>query len=65
VRDLSSLGLREATHAVADGRVLLGGAPYAWEADDMVAWLSSHDAQDGPAVAAERERARFTLAPAA
>jgi len=38
IRDLSKLPLAVASHAVRDGRVLLNGEPYQWEADDMVSW---------------------------
>jgi hypothetical protein len=46
--------------AVASGTVLLDGAPYRWEPDEMVLWLRPR-AQDGAAVAAAREAARFSL----
>jgi len=62
VRDLRALPLLEATRAVAEGRVRLNGEPYAWEADAMVRWLKPQDGGDAAAVAAERERCRFTLA---
>jgi acetoin utilization deacetylase AcuC-like enzyme len=61
VRDLGRLPLTEATRAVAQGRVLLDGAPYAWEADEMVLWLHPHE-MDEAAVIAERERTHFALA---
>jgi len=62
VRDLAHLPLREATAAVSEGRVLLDGAPYAWEADEMVLWLRPAAAAGrGEAVARERERRRFTV----
>ena len=60
VRDLAGVPLPEATSAVAQGRVLLDGKPYAWEPDEMVLWLRPHE-QDPAAVAAAREAARFTL----
>ncbi len=62
VRDLRAVPLLEATRAIADGRVLLNGEPYAWEPEEMVRWRD--DAlrpDDGPAVAAERERSHFTV----
>jgi hypothetical protein len=64
VRDLSHLPLAAATEAVADGRVLLDGEPYAWEADEM-AWWGKRPAEDGraEAVARERDRCRFTVRP--
>jgi acetoin utilization deacetylase AcuC-like enzyme len=63
VRDLSHLPLLEATTLVSDGRVLLDGEPYAWEADEMVYWLRESPAEMGEAEH-ERERVRFTVAPA-
>ena len=64
-RDLREVPLLEATRAVAEGKVLLNGAPYAWEADEMVRWLNPlHDEADRAAIAAEREGSHFTLAPA-
>ncbi len=61
LRDLADLPLAVATSAVADGRVLLDGEPYTWEADDMVALRSTRP--DEAEIAAERERTRFTVAP--
>jgi acetoin utilization deacetylase AcuC-like enzyme len=63
VRDLAGLPLLEATDAVASGRVLLDGEPYAWEADEMALWLKAPAETERDAVIArERERHRFTLA---
>jgi hypothetical protein len=59
VRDLGALPLAEATKVVADGHVRLDGQPYGWEADEMVD-LAARPA-DGDVIAAERERARFTV----
>lgn len=59
VRDLAGVPLLEATNAVAEGRVLLDGRPYAWEADEMVYWLREPIADAGE-VERERERVRFT-----
>ncbi len=39
VRDLAPLPLLEASIALQEGRVRLGGSPYQWEADEMVYWL--------------------------
>jgi len=64
VRDLADAPLLEATIAVDEGRVLLDGAPYAWEADEMVYWLRESPADAGE-VERERERVKFTLRPAA
>lgn len=62
LRDLASLSLLEATHAVAEGRVLLDGEPYGWEPDLMVAWLADPPWREDPvAVDAERHRARFVV----
>jgi len=64
IRDLSGLSLLEATNAMAEGRVRLGGEPYAWEADEMAHWLRAEGARAGE-VDEERERTRFTVAPRA
>lgn len=63
-RDLRAVSLLEATRAIAEGRVQLNGQLYEWEADEMVRWQDGHVPDDGPAVAAERERCHFTLSPA-
>jgi acetoin utilization deacetylase AcuC-like enzyme len=63
VRDLKGMPLLEATLAVADGRVLMNGDPYTWEADEMAYWLRESPAEPGE-VERERERVRFTLLPA-
>jgi hypothetical protein len=61
VRDLGDTPLLEATNLVADGRVLVNGKPYAWEADEMAYWL--RESPDDPGeVARERERVHFTVA---
>jgi acetoin utilization deacetylase AcuC-like enzyme len=59
VRDLTGVPLVEATTAVAQGKVRLDGAPYAWEADEMAHWLREMPADPGE-VERERERVRFT-----
>jgi hypothetical protein len=63
LRDLGPLPLREATAAVSEGRVALGGQPYTWEADDMALWLGAHPetAAHEADVARERERCHFTV----
>ncbi len=62
VRDLARLPLLEATAAVADGRVWLGGSPYTWEADEMaVGWEWSEVAQRDEAIRHERERCSFEV----
>ncbi|HZZ85842.1 MAG TPA: histone deacetylase [Anaeromyxobacteraceae bacterium] len=58
VRDLAGLPLRESTLAVADGRILMNGQPYAWEADEMAFWLEPAE-PDAARVAAERDRVHF------
>lgn len=66
LRDLAPLSLREATTAITEGRVLLDGAPYAWEADEMAFWLKPPAAPDrAREVERERERCHFALAPPA
>jgi acetoin utilization deacetylase AcuC-like enzyme len=62
VRDLADRPLLEATQAVTEGRVLLNGQPYAWEADEMAYWLRESPSDPGEA---EREKLRvhFTVAP--
>ncbi len=59
VRDLAGVPLLEATVALAEGRVRMNGAPYAWEADEMAYWLRESPADAGE-VERERERVRFT-----
>jgi hypothetical protein len=61
-RDLASMPLATASQAVADGQVLVNGEPYQWEASDMVCLLQG-ELNDADAVAAERERVRFVVAP--
>lgn len=56
VQALHGLPLADATRAVAEGRVLLDGAPYQWEADEMVAW-----AEPRPQPAVPMDAARFSL----
>ena len=62
IRDLAPLPLLAATDAVSEGRVLLGGAPYAWEADEMAFW-PKRPTEEGraEAIAHERERCHFTV----
>jgi hypothetical protein len=59
VRDLADVPLVEATTAVDEGKILLDGAPYAWEADEMLYWLREPPAEPAE-VGEERERLRFT-----
>jgi hypothetical protein len=53
VRDLAGFPLAKATQLVVDGKVHLGGAPYDWEADEMVYWL-----RESPSDPSEVERAK-------
>jgi hypothetical protein len=62
VRDLGEVPLLEASQAVADGRVRLRGAPYVWEAEDMVHWLDDRTV-DRTRSREERERVAFTYEP--
>lgn len=62
VRDLAHLPLREASRLLDQGRVLMNGQPYAWEADEMAYWLREPPADAGE-VERERARVRFTVAP--
>ena len=64
IRDLGHLPLLELTRAVAEGRVLMNGQPYGWEADEMVYWLRESPSEPGEA---EREASRvhYTLLPPA
>jgi hypothetical protein len=64
VRDLAAVPLLEATHAVADGRVLLNGIPYTWEADEMAIWLRDVPLDDEDRLR-ERASSSFTIAPRA
>jgi hypothetical protein len=58
VRDLAGVPLVEATLAIDQGKVTMDGAPYAWEADEMISWLREPPG-DVDEVAQERERVRF------
>jgi len=57
---LRGLPLTEATRAVAEGRVLLEGKPYRWEADEMVKWVEPR-AEDRAAVERARASAGFSV----
>jgi hypothetical protein len=61
VRDLAGVSLLEATEAVTAGKVTMNGAPYAWEADEMIYWIRSGLPLDREAVELERARVRFEL----
>lgn len=63
VRDFAGLPLAEVSQAMADGRVLLNGNPYRWEADDMVWWLSPREVGDQAAVEDARQHAQFAVLP--
>lgn len=62
LRDLRRVPLLEVTLAASEGRVLLNGAPYTWEATEMVHWFDGRR-PDLEVVAAERDRCHFTIAP--
>ncbi len=62
VRDLSHLPLLTATTLMSEGRILMDGQPYVWEADEMVYWLGESPAEMGEA---EHERDRVTYSVAA
>jgi hypothetical protein len=62
VRDLASLSLLEATHAVAESRVRLNGVPYTWEPDLMVRWLNPEQHRsDDEEVAKARAHCSFSV----
>jgi hypothetical protein len=56
--------LLELTKAAAEGRLVMNDEPYVWEADEMVYWLREHPTSPAE-IAAERDRVRFRLLPAA
>jgi hypothetical protein len=60
---LKGLPLSDATRAVEEGRVLLDGAPYRWETEEMVKWIEARP-DDRPAIEAAKAKARFSLATA-
>lgn len=62
LRDLRDVPLLEVTLAVSEERVRLDGDPYIWEASEMVHWFDGRR-PDPDVVAAERERAHFTIVP--
>ena len=64
VRDLAATPLRVATQLLADGAVRLDGAPYVWEAAEMLSLVGEAPwpPDRAAAVEAELERVHFTLA---
>jgi len=71
LRDLGHLGRLELSVLLQQERVLLDGAPYAWEPDPMVFWVgeppkyeAAEQRSRAEDIAAAREGARFTLRPA-
>jgi acetoin utilization deacetylase AcuC-like enzyme len=60
LRDLGARPIGDVTRAVAEGRVRCNGAPYRWEAEDMVAWVEAHSTVD-ESTAREAERCSFTI----
>jgi acetoin utilization deacetylase AcuC-like enzyme len=65
LRDLGHRPLAHVTAAMAGGRVRMNGEPYRWEPDLMVQWHTDPPPFDSATVAAERERVRFLIEPAA
>lgn len=62
LRDLKPLGLLEATRAVSEGRVTLNGAPYAWEATDML-YAVDKVPYDKKTIHAVRDASHFRVLP--
>ncbi|MFZ5479625.1 MAG: histone deacetylase [Myxococcota bacterium] len=62
VRDAGDRPLADVSRAVAEGRVRLNGAPWAWQPEVMVYWPERP--RPDARVEATREGARFTLDPA-
>ncbi len=60
LRDFAGVPLLKATLAVAEGRVLMNGEPYTWEADEMVFWLRRRLTDIG-LVDEERRKVRFEI----
>ncbi len=60
LRDLAKVPLRDATLALAEGRVRMNGEPYTWEADEMVYYLDGRK-PDAARVASERDRVKFEI----
>jgi acetoin utilization deacetylase AcuC-like enzyme len=59
--DLGHFPLSELTQGIDQGQVLLNGAPYAWEAGDMVAWTGKvPPARDEALIARAHESSRFS-----
>ncbi|MBI4512269.1 MAG: histone deacetylase [Deltaproteobacteria bacterium] len=59
VRDLAHLTLLQATLAVVEGRVVMNGSRYSWEADDMALWLNGRQ-EDRASVEEELSRVHFS-----
>ncbi len=64
MRDLADLPLLEATHAIADGQVLMDGQPFRWEPGAM-AYLFEEPEDFDVRVGEIRDRVRFTLSASA
>ena len=60
VRDLEAVPLLAATRGLAEGRVTMNGAPYAWETEEMVRFLKPRE-EDRTAIEAEKARVKFQL----
>lgn len=62
LRDLAHVPLLEVTKAASEGRLLMNGEPYTWEADEMIFWIGPSRLDD-QLVEAERSRVSFTVTP--
>jgi acetoin utilization deacetylase AcuC-like enzyme len=61
MRDLRDVPLLDVTTAVAEGRVLMNGEPYAWEADEMALWLQPVMPEPRAEIDAEAQRTTFSI----
>jgi hypothetical protein len=62
IRDLARYPLAQATALVAEGKVLMDGRPYQWEADEMAYWLRESPSDPGE-VERIKELTTFTVVP--
>jgi hypothetical protein len=60
MRDTATLPLIEVTAMASEGRLLLNGEPYTWEADEMVFWLDN-ERPDEQVLAELMSEYRFTM----
>jgi len=61
LRDLGQLPLAEVTEAIDRQQVMMNGEPFRWEPGEMILGLNGA-VGSGPEVAAERDRATFSIA---